>query len=75
MASSPRNVLTIKTRKGAEPGVGQNPQTAIIRTDVQVVAGSELTEPENIRAGWALHAGVVWQQAVGMSDSMVTMVI
>lgn len=75
IAQSPRNTVSIITRKGAVPALGQSPQVAILRTDIQVVAGTDLQDPAEVKAGWALHAGVVAQQTGGMADSMLTMVI
>lgn len=72
MGPSPRNVYTVLTRKGAIPGVNQNPQIMTIRTEVSVVAGSDLLEPEDVRAALSLHIGALNQQSAGFGDTIVS---
>lgn len=71
MPNSPRNVYSIIVRKGANPGVNQNPQIAVLRCDLAVVAGSDLVEPEDVRAGLSLLIGSMSQQSAGLGDTMV----
>jgi hypothetical protein len=71
MGPSPRNVYTVLTRKGASPGAGQNPQIMTIRTEISVVAGSDLLEPEDVRAGLSLHIGALSQQSQGLGDTVI----
>jgi hypothetical protein len=72
MGPSPRNVYTVLTRKGAVPGTSQNPQIMTVRTEISVVAGSDLLEPEDIRAALSLHFGTLSQQSAGIGDTVIS---
>lgn len=71
MPNSPRNVYSVIVRKGTVPGVGQNPQVAVLRCDLSVVAGSDLVEPEDIRAALSLLIGSLSQQSAGLGDTLI----
>jgi hypothetical protein len=72
MPNSPRNVYSVIVRKGTAPGVSQNPQTMVLRCDLSVVAGADLQEPEDVRAGLSLLIGALNQQSAGLGDTLVT---
>lgn len=72
MPNSPRNVYSVIVRKGTVPGVSQNPQVMVLRCDLSVVAGADLVEPEDIRAGLSLLIGSLSQQSAGLGDTLVT---
>lgn len=72
MGSSPRNVYSVYVRKGAQPGVNQNPQTMVLRCDLAVIAGTDLVEPEDVRAALSLLIGSLSQQSAGLGDTLVT---
>lgn len=71
MGNSPRNTYSVLVRKGVSPGVSQNPQTMLLRCDLGVVAGSDLVEPEDIRAALSLLIGALSQQSAGLGDTLV----
>lgn len=71
MPNAPRNVYSVIVRKGMIPGVSQNPQTAVLRCDLSVVAGADLQEPEDIRAALSLLVGSLNQQSSGLGDTLV----
>lgn len=71
MPNSPRNVYSVIVRKGMNPGVGQNPQTAVLRCDLSVVAGADIVEPEDIRAALSLLIGSMSQVSAGLGDTLV----
>lgn len=71
MPNSPRNVYSVVVRKGTVPGTNQNPQTAVLRADLSVVAGSDLVEPEDIRAALSFLIGSLSQQSAGLGDTLV----
>lgn len=71
MPNSPRNVYSVIVRKGMNPGVSQNPQTAVLRADFSVVAGADLVEPEDIRAALSFLLGSASQQSSGLGDTLV----
>lgn len=72
MGNSPRNVYSVLVRKGTSPGVNQNPQTMLLRCDIGVIAGADLVEPEDIRAGLSLLIGTLNQQSSGLGDTLVS---
>lgn len=72
MPNSPRNVYSFRVRKGTAPGTGQNPQIMVLSCDFSVVAGADLVEPEDIRAGLSLLIGALNQQSAGIGDTLVT---
>jgi hypothetical protein len=43
-----------------------------LRCDFSVVAGSDLVEPEDIRAALSLLIGALNQQSAGIGDTLVT---
>lgn len=71
MPNSPRNVYSVIVRKGMSPGTNQNPQTAVLRCDLSVVAGADLVEPEDIRAAVSLLIGSMTQQSAGLGDTLI----
>lgn len=71
MANSPRNVYSVIVRKGTVPGTNQNPQIGVLRCDLSVVAGADLVEPEDVRAGLSLLIGSLSQQSAGLGDTLI----
>jgi hypothetical protein len=71
MPNSPRNTYSVIVRKGVAPGTGQNPQVSVLRCDLAIVAGSDLVEPEDIRASLSLLIGSLSQQSAGLGDTLV----
>lgn len=71
MSNAPRNVYSVLVRKGMNPGVNQNPQVAVLRCDLSVVAGADLQEPEDIRAALSLLIGSMSQQSAGLGDTLI----
>lgn len=71
MSNVPRNVYSVIVRKGASPGAGQNPQINVLRMDLSVCAGADLTEPEDVRAALSLLLGSSNQQSSGLGDTLI----
>lgn len=71
MPNTPRNVYSVIVRKGASPGVGQNPQINVLRADLSVAAGADLVEPEDIRAALSFLIGSMNQQSAGLGDTLI----
>lgn len=65
----PINKYKLVTRKGAKPGVNQNDLTMVITTIIEVYAGQETFEPEEVRAGISAHIGALTQQSAGVGDT------
>lgn len=71
----PVNTYKLITRKGAQPAVNQPNMTARITTVIDIPAGTDTYEPEELRAMISAHFGVGWAQASGIADTIVTGVI
>lgn len=71
----PMNQYKLITRKGAQPAANQMLMVARITTIIEVPAGSDTYEPEELRAMISAHAGVMWAQASGIADTVITGVL
>lgn len=71
----PVNSYKLITRKGAAPAVNQVNLVPRITTMIEIPAGVDTYEPEEIRAMISLHFGTGWAQASGIADTVVTGVI
>lgn len=71
----PMNTYKLITRKGASPAANQNPIVARVTTTIEIPAGSDTYEPEELRAMLSAHFGVGWAQASGIADTVVSGVI
>lgn len=68
----PNNTYKLITRKGVVPGANQNPLNLVITTQIDVPAGSDTYEPEDIKAAISAHFGVGWAQASGIADTLLS---
>lgn len=73
--SVPMNTYKLITRKGVQPGANQNAITMRITTTIEVPAGSDTYEPEDLRAALSCHFGVGSAQASGIADTIVSGVL
>lgn len=71
----PVNQYKLITRKGAKPAANQVDLVPRITTTFEVPAGTDTYEPEELRAMISMHAGLLWAQASGIADTVVTGVI
>lgn len=71
----PRNTYQVLTRKGVLPLSGQPFATMLIRTSIEVPAGSDLADIANIRAALSLHIGALSQQSAGIGDTAQTGIV
>lgn len=71
----PINTYKFITRKGAAPAANQTTMIPKITTIIEVPAGTDTYEPEDLRAMVSAHFGVGWAQASGIADTMVSGVI
>lgn len=71
----PVNTYKLITRKGVLPAANQAPIVARITTIIEVPAGSDTQEPEDLRAMISAHFGVGWAQADGIAATVVSGVI
>lgn len=73
--SIPTNTYKLITRKGAMPAANQTPSVVRITTTIEVMAGCETYESEDVKAAISLHFGVGWAQASGIADTVITGVL
>jgi len=71
----PMNTYKLITRKGVLPAASQNAMTARITTVIEVPAGSDTYEPEDLKAMISAHFGVGWAQASGIAETVTTGII
>lgn len=68
----PMNTYKLITRKGVAPAANQSIMTARVTTVIEVPAGSDTYEPEDLRAMLSLHFGVGTAQASGIADTIIS---
>jgi len=68
----PTNTYQVITRKGVIPLAGQPFKPMIIRTIIDVPAGSDTADPANIRAALSAHLGALAQQSAGIGDTAIS---
>lgn len=68
----PVNTYKLITRKGALPAANQNPLVPRITTTIEIPAGTETYEPEDLKAMLSLHFGAGYAQASGIADTIVS---
>lgn len=71
----PMNTYKLITRKGVLPSANQVAITARITTIIEVPAGSDTYEPEDLRAMCSAHFGVGWASASGIADTLISGII
>lgn len=67
----PVNRYTLVTRKGVLPLAGLPYETMLIKTTIEVPAGSDVADPTNIRAALSCHIGLLSQQSAGLGDLLI----
>jgi len=68
----PVNTYKIITRKGASPANLNIPLIARITTVIDVPAGTDTFEPEDIKAMVSAHIGALNQQSAGIGDTILS---
>lgn len=71
----PVNTYKMISRKGAAPAANQVNNVARITTIIEVPAGTDSYEPEEIRAMISMHFGAGWAQADGIASTVLTGVL
>lgn len=71
LARVPMNVYKVVTRKGVLPLANQPSRNLIIRTEIEVPAGSDTADPEDVRAALSAHIGALSQQSAGLGDTLI----
>lgn len=71
LKDAPANVYKTITRKGVIPLVGQSPRNLVITTVIEVPAGADTADSEDVRAALSLHIGALNQQSAGLGDTLI----
>ncbi len=71
LAKVPTNVYKHITRKGVLPLANQPSRPLIIRTEIEVPAGADTADSEDIRAAMSLHIGALSQISSGLGDTLI----
>lgn len=74
-ASVPVNTHKVLTRKGVTVAANQPASVLVIRTEIDIPAGSETFDAPNIRAALSAHFGALVQQSAGIGDTCVTNIV
>lgn len=72
IANVPRNTYKLLTRKGVTPLSGQPVVPAQMSTSIDIPAGSDLTDPANLRAMLSVHIGMLTQLSAELGNTVVT---
>lgn len=71
IAAVPRNTHKLLTRKGVLPLAGQPSVPALIRTEMEIPAGSDTADAANLRAMISAHIGVLSAISAGLGDTAI----
>lgn len=70
--SIPKNTYKVITRKGMVPAVNQTAIVGGITTALDIPAGCDTYEPEEIKAMISCHIGILNQIAAGLGDTTIS---
>lgn len=70
IARVPMNRWKVITRKGVTPLDGQASRTMLITTIIEVPAGADTDDPDNVRAALSAHVGLLDDQSTTLGDSL-----
>lgn len=71
ISNVPRNTYKLLTRKGVTPLAGQASVPALVRTEIEVPAGSDVADPSNLRALLSAHIGTLTAIAAGLGETTI----
>lgn len=68
----PTNTYKVITRKGASPAASQSALVPRVYTVIEVPAGTDTYEPEDLKAMLSLHFGALSAQSAGIGDMVIS---
>jgi hypothetical protein len=71
VANVPVNTYKLITRKGVSPLAGQPIRVMVVTTQIDVPAGSDTADGEDIRAALSAHIGSLTQASSGIGDTAI----
>lgn len=72
VSNVPVNTYKLITRKGVVPLAGQPSRTMVITTSIEVPAGADTADAEDIRSACSAHIGSLNQVSAGIGDTLVS---
>lgn len=63
VTSVPRNVYRLLTRKGVSVLASQPIHVAVMRTEIEIPAGSDTYDAPNVKAMQSSHIGILWESS------------
>jgi hypothetical protein len=75
LGQQPRNVWKVRIRKGLIPLTGQAAQTAPLEIRIPVPAGTDVADPENIRALMSFTGGFLSGNASALAQALIDGII
>jgi hypothetical protein len=72
LVSVPKNVYKFNVRKGVEVMSGQPRQTMLIDCSISIPAGSDVQDPESIRAAMSLMIGILDASSADIGTTLIT---
>lgn len=67
-----KNTYKLITRKGMAPAANQSGFPAVVTTTIEIPAGADVYEPEDIKAMLSCHFGAGFSNASGIADTVLT---
>lgn len=71
LASVPKNVFKWNVRKGLEVMSGQPRQVGLFELSMSLPAGSDVQDPESVRAALSLLFGIAWEQSANIGTTCI----
>lgn len=71
----PYNTYKLITRKGVTPLDGQPKKPLLIRTFIEVPAGSDEADAANVKAALSAHAGLLYESSDDIGSSLLTGIV
>jgi hypothetical protein len=72
LSSVPKNVFKWNVRKGLEVVSGQPRQVGLFELSISLPAGSDIQDPESVRAALSLLFGIAWAESSNIGTTCIT---
>jgi hypothetical protein len=72
LQSVPKNVFKWNVRKGLEVVSGQPRQVGLFELSMSLPAGSDIQDPESVRAALSLLFGIAWAESSNIGTTLIT---
>lgn len=72
LSSVPKNVYKWNVRKGLEVLSGQPRQVGLFELSISLPAGSDVQDPESVRAALSLLFGTAWAESANIGTTLIT---